>query len=75
MAKSSEDPVLGALEHAWDGAYEFGIGMDGYWARRRDGLGGTLIDEDPGELQRMVSEDHAVHPPRGRGAVPGGKGP
>jgi hypothetical protein len=69
MTGASEDRVLDALAHEWDGAYEFGVGPDGYWARRRDGLGGTLIDGDPGELRRMVSEDYAMYPPRDR---PGG---
>lgn len=69
MTEASEDQVLDALRHDWDGAYEVGVGLDGYWARRRDGLGETLIDEDAGELRRMVSEDYAVYPPRIR---PGG---
>ena len=63
MNEASEDQVLDALQHEWDDAYEFGVGLDGYWARRRDDLGVTLIDEDPVELRRMVSEDYAVHPP------------
>lgn len=62
--EASEDQVLDALQHNWDGAYEFGIGLGGYWARRRDGLGETLVHHDPGELRRMVSEDHATYPPR-----------
>jgi len=66
MAESSEDQILSALQHAWDGSYEFGLGVDGYWARRRDGLGGMLIEGDPGELQRMVSEDYAMRPTRRR---------
>lgn len=71
MAETSDDRVLEALRHEWDDAYEFGTGPDGFWARRRDGLGGALVSEDPGELRRMVSEDHAMHPPRRR---PGGAG-
>ena len=63
MAEASEDQVLGALQHEWDGAYEFGVGLDGYWARRRDDLGETMIDQDPGELRRLISEDYAVYPP------------
>ena len=52
MAEASDDRVLEALAHEWDGAYEFGVGLDGFWARRRDGLGGVLASEDPGELRR-----------------------
>jgi hypothetical protein len=71
MTEASDDRVLEALRHEWDGAYEFGMGSDGFWARRRDGLGGTLVSEDPGELRRMVSDDYAMYPPRSR---PGGSG-
>jgi hypothetical protein len=71
MAEASDDRVLEALQHEWDGVYEFGRGSEGFWARRRDGLGGALVNEDPGELRRMVSEDYAMYPPRGR---PGGAG-
>jgi hypothetical protein len=66
MTEASDDRVLEALRHEWDGAYEFGMGSDGFWARRRDGLGGALVSEDPGELRRMVSDDCAMYPPRSR---------
>ena len=69
MTEASNDRVLEALQHEWDSAYEFGLDSEGFWARRRDGLGGVLVNEDPGELRRMVSEDYAMCPPRGR---PGG---
>jgi hypothetical protein len=71
MTEASGDRVLDALRHEWDGAYEFGLGSDGFWARRRDGLGGALVNEDPGELRRMVSDDYAMYPPR---RPPGGSG-
>lgn len=64
MTEASNDQVVDALKHDWDGAYEFGVGGEGYWARRRDGLGGEMINGDPGELRRMVAEDHATHPLR-----------
>jgi hypothetical protein len=66
MTHASEDQVLDALQLGWEGAYEFGAVAGGYWARRRDSLGGTLMDEDPGELRRMVIEDYAVRPLRRR---------
>ena len=62
MTGAEEDHALEALRHGWDDVYEFGAGLDGYWARRRDGLGGDLVDEDPGELRRRVHEDYAMKP-------------
>ena len=59
-----EDDVLEALRHAWDRAYEFGAGADGWWARRRDHLGGEIRAADPDELRRLVREDHGVKPVR-----------
>ena len=64
MTGATEDPALEALRHGWDDVYEFGVGADGYWARRRDGLGAALIDQDPGELRRQVYEDYATKPVR-----------
>jgi hypothetical protein len=60
MTEAAEDQALEALRFGWDEFYEIGIGMDGFWARRRDGPGETIVDEDPGELQRQVREDCGV---------------
>jgi hypothetical protein len=62
MTEAAEDPALEALRHGWDDVYEFGAGPDGYWARRLDGLGETLIDQDPGQVRRQVYEDYAMKP-------------
>ena len=62
MTEAAEDQALEALKHGWDDVYEFGVGPDGYWARRRDGLGETLIDLDPGEVRRQVHEDYTMKP-------------
>lgn len=65
MTEAGEDSALQALRHGWDDAYEFGVGSGGYWARRRDGLGAALADQDPGEVRRQVQEDYATKPVRG----------
>jgi hypothetical protein len=73
MTEAAGDQVLEALRHGWGEAYEFGEGYDGFWARRRDGSGETLIDEDPGQLCRQVRNDYAARPVRtGRQGLPRG---
>lgn len=64
MAGVSHNAPCKALRVGWDDAYEFGAGQGGYWARRRDGLGGTMTADDPDVLRRPVSEDYAMKPPR-----------
>jgi hypothetical protein len=64
MDEAAKDPALEALRHGWDDVYEFGVGSEGYWARRRDGLGATLTDREPGEVRRQVHEDYAMKPVR-----------
>jgi len=59
MNQAAEDQALEALRHGWDDVYEFGVGLDGFWAQRRDGRGAALISEDPGELDRQLREDYA----------------
>lgn len=58
MTQDKEAQVLEALGLGWDDVYEIGVGLDGFWARRRDGLGETLIEEDPGKLERRLREDY-----------------
>lgn len=70
MTDAAEDQVLDALRLGWGDIYEIGVGLDGFWARRRDGLGETIIDEDPDEMRRKVSEDYAMKPPRDRRSGP-----
>ena len=74
MTEAAEDQVLDALRLGWGDIYEFGVGLDGFWARRLDGLGETIIDPDPGEVRRKVSEDYAMNPPRDRRRGPGAGG-
>jgi hypothetical protein len=64
MTEDAADEVLDALRHGWDRAYEFGTGLDGFWARRRDHLGAEILAPDPDELRRLVREDYALRPVR-----------
>jgi hypothetical protein len=64
MTYDAEDEMLEALRHGWDRAYEFGAGIDGFWARRRDRLGAEIRSADPDELRRLVREDYSLKPVR-----------
>jgi hypothetical protein len=66
MTASGEDPALDALRHGWSDAYEFGTGVNGYWARRLDGIGETMTARDPGDLRQQVYEDYGMKPVRTR---------
>ncbi|MGH3181685.1 MAG: hypothetical protein ACRDOE_07245 [Streptosporangiaceae bacterium] len=59
-AGAGED-ALGALRSGWDDAYDIGRDDErGYWARRRDGLGGDLTADDPDVLGSAIRADYAV---------------
>jgi hypothetical protein len=64
MTLAAEDQVLEALRLGWDDIYEIGVGLDGFWARWRDGRGETIVDADPGELRRQLQENHTQTPGR-----------
>lgn len=58
---------LAALRWDWGEAYRIGHDdVRGWWARRRDGLGGDITAPGPDELQRALREDYGLKPvPRG----------
>ena len=61
--KTLADYAVEAIRHGWGDAYE--IGHDdkrGYWARRRDGLGGDIAAEDPDELWSAIFADYQFRP-------------
>ena len=62
MSDDEEDQALDTLRFDWDEAYEICGGPGGFWARRRDGIGKTLTDEDPGGLRRQIREDYSARP-------------
>jgi hypothetical protein len=69
---------LEALRFGWGDAYliDFGV-VRGYWAARRDKIGGLLTAANPDELRQAITDDYAVKPvprePAARGARDSGK--
>ena len=62
--------AVAGLRHGWGEVYR--IGWDatrGYWANRRDGVGGDITAEDPDELRSAIFADYQLKPvPRPQGA-------
>jgi len=57
-----KDAVAG-LRHGWGDAYR--IGWDatrGWWANRRDGLGGDITAHDPDKLWQAILDDYTLKP-------------
>jgi len=70
--------ALDALKFGWGDAYLIGHDDErGWWAARRDRIGGPLTAADPDELRQAITEDYAVKPvprePVARGNRDGGK--
>jgi hypothetical protein len=70
--------ALEAIRFGWGEAYLIGHDDErGYWAARRDRIGGLLTAADPDELRQAIIEDYAVKPvprePAARGGRDGGK--
>jgi hypothetical protein len=72
--QAADEQTLAALRWDWGEAYRIGWdAVRGYWARRRDGLGGDITSEDPGSLLAAIRADYSLKPvPRdlGRPAAP-----
>lgn len=73
-----EEESLEAIRFGWGDAYLIGHDDErGYWAARRDRIGGLLTAADPDALRDAISEDYAVKPvprePVARGGRDGGK--
>jgi hypothetical protein len=61
-----DDPALEALRFDWGEAYVLGSDGDGYWALRRDGLGGKITAGGADELRKAIREDYELKKvPRG----------
>jgi len=59
----SERDALEAIRFGWDTAYRIGHDDEhGYWAARRDRIGGLLTAATPDELRQAITEDYAVKP-------------
>jgi hypothetical protein len=73
-----DEEALEALRFGWGDAYLIGHDDErGYWAARRDRIGGLLTAANPEELRQAITEDYAVKPvprePAERGGRDGGK--
>lgn len=61
--KTVNDYALDALRFGWGDAYKIGRDDErGYWARRRDGLGGDLTAGDPDALRTAIRADYDFKP-------------
>jgi hypothetical protein len=63
QAATVDEDALSALEFSWGEAYEIGHDAErGYWARRRDGIGGDLTAPGLDELWQAVRADYDLKP-------------
>jgi hypothetical protein len=75
---AADQEALEAVRFGWGDAYLIGHDDErGYWAARRDRIGGLLTASDPEELRNAITEDYTVKPvprgPAGSGDCNGGK--
>jgi hypothetical protein len=58
-----DENALEALRFGWGDAYLIDYDVEqGYWAARRDKIGGLLTASDPDELRQAITDDYAVKP-------------
>ena len=61
--KSWEQDALEAVNFGWGDAYLIGHDDErGYWAARRDRIGGLLTAANADELRHAISEDYTLKP-------------
>jgi hypothetical protein len=59
----TDEEALEALRFGWGEAYLIDFDVErGYWAARRDKIGGLLTAGDPGGLRDAITADYAVKP-------------
>jgi hypothetical protein len=69
--KTADDLALEALRWHWGDAYRIGWdAVRGWWARRRDDLGGGITAETADELYAAISADYALKPVPRTAALP-----
>jgi hypothetical protein len=56
--------VLDQLVQAWGDSYDIGHDGQAWWYRRRDGAGSTHTASSPGEMHKLIADDHAFFPVR-----------
>jgi hypothetical protein len=61
--KTADEQALEVLRLEWGWAYRIGWdAVRGWWAQRRDGLGGDITAGTPDELRAAIGEDYALKP-------------
>jgi hypothetical protein len=61
--RTDGEQALEVLRREWGQWYRIGRdAVRGWWAQRRDGLGGDITAGTPDELRQSVSEDYALKP-------------
>ncbi|HTR90360.1 MAG TPA: hypothetical protein VMI73_01310 [Trebonia sp.] len=72
-AAKLDDDALNAIRYGWGDAYDIGYDQArGYWARRRDGLGGDITADSPDAIWQAILDDYTLKPvPRDFGPPPG----
>jgi hypothetical protein len=68
--KTADEHELAALQWNWGEAYLIGYDDDhGWWASRRDQIGGLITGDSPDELTAQIRADYELKPvPRGLAA-------
>ena len=62
-AGTAEDQELAALQWNWGEAYLIGCDDEhGWWASRRDQIGGLLTEPGPDELRAAIIADYDLKP-------------
>jgi len=60
---TADDQALAALQYGWGDAYVIGCDDErGWWAARRDLIGGYLTADDPDGLWTAIGEDYKLKP-------------
>lgn len=55
----TDDTALAALRFGWGDAYEIGRDEEhGWWALRKDNLGGRITTDSPDELWQAIHQDY-----------------
>jgi len=62
-AAAADENALAELRWGWGEAYRIGWdSVRGWWANRRDNLGGDLTADDPDNLWQAIREDYDLKP-------------
>lgn len=74
-APQAGERELAALQWNWGEAYLIGCDEEhGWWASRRDQIGGLITEAGPDELRAAIIADYDLKPvPRGGSAVAAGE--